>query len=147
MPTSEEDAVKCRGVNGSVTITKDGMRITGAGLAAPEVHEIPYSDVSAVVVERKSFVPVAILTFIAAIAVIWVNDNPIWLIVNLTSAQYPVTAIALPIAIISGALMVLRLTFVDVTIRSTRGPITLRLVPTRSGKRLARRFSQASLRS
>lgn len=135
----QEEATSCRGIDGSISLSKDGMRIvTGFGSAQP--YDIRLSDVSSVVVVRKSVVPVAALMLLAIIILLIAKYNLLWFIINLYRWERFITPIALAIAILSAIPSVLRLIFVSVTVRSSRGPVTVRLVPIRSAKRLAGRF-------
>ena len=143
MPISDE-AVSCRGINGSIKLSKDKMQLIGGGLGSAESHEVAYSDVSTVVVQRKSIVPFATLTILAFVLALIAKYNALWFVIDLSRIGGFITLIGVGIAILCAVPTVLRLMFVNVLVHSSGGPLTLRLVPTRSAKRLARRFSEMS---
>ena len=143
----QEEPISCRGINGSINLTKDKLTISGVGLSATQPHDITFSDVSSVMVERKSVVPFTTIMFLAIIVLVIAKYNLLWFIINLYGVERFITPTVLVIAISCGVSSVLRLMFVNVTIRSRRGQVTVRLVPSRPAKRLARRFSELSARS
>ena len=140
------ESVSCRGINGSIILSKDKMTIIGVGLGSAQPHDIRFSDVYSVVVERKSVVPFATAMILAIIVLVIANYNLLWFIINLNGTEGFITPVALAIAILCGIPTVLRLMFVNVTVRSRSGPLAVRLVPSRAAKRLARRFSEISAR-
>jgi hypothetical protein len=139
-----DEAVSCRGINGSIKLSKGKMHLIGGGLGSAQSHEVSYSDVSAVVVQRKSVVPFATLTILAFALALIAKYNALWFVIDLSRIGVFITWIGLTIAILSAVPAILRLMFVNVLIRSKGGPLTVRLVPGRSAKRLARRFSEMS---
>jgi hypothetical protein len=143
----QEESVSCRGVNGSISLSKDKMTVIGVGLGVAQPHDIRFSDVHSVVVERKSVVPFATVMILAIIVLVVANYNLLWFIINLYATQWFIAPMALAIAILCAILAVLRLMFVNVIVRSRSGPFVVRLVPSRSAKRLARRFSEISARN
>jgi hypothetical protein len=143
----QEELVSCRGINGSIILSKNKMTIIGVGLGSTQPHDIKFSDVFSVVVERKSVVPFVTATILAIIVLLIANYNLLWFIINLYRTEWFVTTTALAIAVLCGIPTVLRLMFVNITVRSRSGPLTVRLVPTGPAKRLARRFSEISRRN
>lgn len=142
----QEEQIICRGINGSIRLSSDRLTVIGVGFSSPQ--DIKFNDVASVVVERKSIVPFATLTVLAAIILAIARYNLLWFIVNVYSVQMLVIPIApliaLAIAILCGIPTILRLVFVNVSVSSGGGKLMLRVVPIRSAKRLARRFSEIS---
>jgi hypothetical protein len=134
--------VSCRGVNGLITLSKDGITVIGVGLGSTQPHEIRFGEVASVVVQRKSVVPFMTLMILAIIVLLVAKRNLLWFVLNLSPAQWFIVPIALAIAILCAIPTVLRSIFVNVTVRSRRGPLMVRLVPARSANRLARRFRE-----
>jgi hypothetical protein len=140
-----EEPVGCRGINGSLSISGDKMKISGVGGA--QSHDVPFSQVSSVVVERKSVVPFATSIILAFVVVMLVRYNAFWFVIDLSRIEVVVTWIGLGIIIVCAIPTVLRAFFVNVSVRSSAAPLKVRLVPTRSAKRLAGRFSEISVRN
>jgi hypothetical protein len=138
-----EEKVSCRGVNGSIALSQGKVRVVGLA-SSTQCQELAYSDVSAVFVQRKSVVPFATLTILTVVVVLVSKFDLLWFIIDL----YPISGFVVwtgcGIAILCAFVALLRLLFVNVLIRSNRGPFLVRLVPIRSAKRLARRFSEIS---
>jgi hypothetical protein len=109
-----------------------------------EPHEIPFTHVSAVVVQRKSVVPFATLTILAVVAVLISKYNALWFLIDLSRPGLLITPIAVGVAILCAIPTLLRLIFVNVSIRFGGSLLTLRLVPISSAKHLARSFSEMS---
>lgn len=143
----QEESIGSRGINGSITLSHDKLTIIGVGLSSAQPHDIRFGDVSSVVVQRKSVVPFATLMVLAIIVLVIAKYNLLWFVVNLDRWEMFMVPIALAIAVLCAIPACLRLMFVNVTVRSRSGPLTVRLVPSRSGKRLARRFSEMYARS
>ena len=139
----QEESTSCRGINGSISLSKDGMKII-VGLQSAQLHDIPFSDVSSVVVQRKSAVPFMTSTILAIIVLAIAKYNFLWFVISLYRWEGLITPTILAIVILSAVPAVLRLVFVNVTVRSRSGPVMVRLVPSRSAKRLARRFREVS---
>jgi hypothetical protein len=143
----KEELVKCRGINGSIILSRDKLVVVGVGLGSAQ-HDIKFGDVSSIIVERKSMIPFLTLTILAAIVLLVVRFNLLWFILNLYTIQLLVIPIApwlvLAILIACVAPTILRLIFVNVSVRSGVGISTLYLVPLRSAKQLASRFSEIS---
>ena len=143
-----EELVNCRGINGSIILSRDKLTVVGVALGSAQPRDIGLKDVSSVVVERKSMIPFLTLTILAAIVLLVARFNLLWFVINLYPLQMfiiPIAPlIALAIAMLCGVPTLLRLVFVNLSVRSQGAPLTLRLVPIRSAKRLARRFSEVS---
>ena len=147
MPIKDE-LVKCSGINGSIILSRDKLAIVGKGPLGSAQRDIKFSDVMSIVVERKNMIPFLTLTILAAIVLLVARFNLLWFILNLYTIQMFIIPIApwllLAIAILCGMPTILRVIFVNVYVRSRVGLLTLRLVPFRSAKRLATRFSELS---
>jgi hypothetical protein len=108
---------------------------------------MPLNSIRAVVVERKSVVPFATLTILGSVVTILAQYNALWFLINLAPSQiYLITRAGFSAVILCVILMILRLVFVNVSVRSEGGSTALmvRLVPLRPAKRLARRFRELS---
>jgi len=138
----QEEPVSCRGINGSVSLRKDGITIVGLGLGSVQPHEIRFGDVSSVVVQRKGVVPFATVMILAIIVLVVAEYDLLWFVIDLGRWEMLIGPPALAIAILCAIPVVLRLMFMNVTVRSRRGVFTVRLVPNRSANRLARRFRE-----
>jgi len=136
----QEEPVSCRGINGSITLSRGRMTITG--LDSDQPQDVEFGDVSSVVVQRKSVVPFITSMIVAIVALAVANFNLLWFLIDLYRWRMFITPVALPIAILSAIAIVLRVVFVNVTVRSRRGTLRVRLVPSRSAQRLARQFSE-----
>ena len=139
-----EEKVSCRGINGSIILSQDKVRVVGLASSSTLPHELAYSDVSAVFVQRKSVVPFATITILIVIAVLVSKYNMLWFVVDLDPISDFIVWTGSGIAILCVMVTLLRLLFVNVLMRSNRGLFVVRLVPIRSAKRLARRFSEIS---
>jgi len=139
-----EEKVSCRGINGSINLSRDKVLVVGLASSPTQPHELAYSDVSAVFVQRKSVVPFATLTILIIVVVLVSKYNLIWFVVDLNPVSVFIAWTGIGIAILCAVITLLRLLFVNVLIRSNQSPFVVRLVPIRSAKRLARRFSDIS---
>jgi hypothetical protein len=142
---STQDLCGCHGVNGSIVLYPDRMVIRHGGVT--HLHEIPLTQIRAVIVERKSVIPFATVTVLAAAATFLAKYNPIWFLVNLSDKDSTLVSFAaLSIAIVFAIPVVLRSAFVNVSVRSEGEPVLVRLgfVPARPAKRLAKRFRELS---
>jgi hypothetical protein len=111
------------------------------------LHEIPLTQIRAVIIERKSLIPFATVTVLAVAAAFLAKYNPIWFLVNLPDKESTLVSIAALSAAIAFAFpIILRSTFVNVSVRSEGDPILVRLrfVPARPATRLAKRFRELS---
>ena len=140
-----EEPVSCSGINGSISLFKDRIRIVGGGLTRAAAHEIAREDVSSVVVQRKSIVPFATATILAVIVTLVTEYNVIWFVEGVSRMDRFIAPFSLGIALLSLTITMLRLLFVNVSIHFGEGSAVLRLVTLRSAKRLAKRFSEISV--
>jgi len=138
----KEEPLSCRGINGSIRLSKDGLTIIGIGLGSVQPREIRFGDVSSIVVQRKSVVPFTSSMILAIIVFLIAKYNLLWFVVGLFRWEALITSVALIMAIACAIPALLRFTFVNVIVRSRREPIVLRLVPGRCAKRLVRRFRE-----
>ena len=140
-----EEAVNCRGINGSLSLSKGKIKVKGAGLPPSQSPEIPYGLVSAVFVQRKSVVPFATVLVLAVIVGLLAQYNALWFIPHIAEMDPLIAPISFGVAILCAVPTILRVLFVNVLVRYEGGSLHLRLVPIRSGKRLGRRFRELSL--
>jgi len=138
----KEEPLNCRGINGSISLSKDGLTIIGIGRGSAQPREIRFGDVSSIVVQRKSVVPFATSMILAIIVFLIARYNLLWFLIDLSRWEPIITSVALVITAICAVAALLRFTFVNVIVRSRRQPIVLRLVPGRCAKRLVRRFRE-----
>lgn len=145
MPTFDE-SVKCRGVNGTIALVERQFQITGGSLGSIQSREIPFEGVSAVVVERKSVIPLVIAIALALVVIVLLDYNVIWFLVDLSRAEAFITAVGLLIVTLCVIIIVLRTVFVNVSIRvaDEGGVLMFRFVPTRCARRFARQFRERS---
>jgi len=136
------EELSCRGINGSISLTKDGLTIIGIGLGSVQPREIRFGDVSSIVVQRKSVVPFTTSIILAIIVFLIAKYNLLWFVIDLSRWEPIITSVALVIATICAIPALLRFIFVNVIVRSGLQPIVLRLVPGQCAKRLARRFRE-----
>jgi len=145
LPELEE--FTCKGVNYSVTLQPNKMIIKKALRGKADVHELPIQNVGAVIVRRKSVVPFAGFTALAAIATVLVRYNALWFLVNLSTAgEATFGTIALLATVLFAIPTVGYALFVDVAITwgGTPESFLVRFVPIQQGRNLARRFHGAS---
>jgi hypothetical protein len=143
LPTQEP--CSCHGINGSITLHPDRMVIRHGG--STRLHEVPITQIRAVIIERKTLIPFATVTVLAVAAAFLVKYNPIWFLVNLPDKESTLVSIAaLSVAIAFALPIILRSAFVNVSVRSEGDPILVRLgfVPVRPATRLAKRFRELS---
>ena len=146
MSSASEESVKCRGVNGSINLRADRMQITGGEFGSTQPRDIPFDDVSAIVVERKSVVPFATVLVLTVVVIVVAEYNLVWFLVDLSRYEDLITSGGILIVAVCAIMILLRMAFVNVSVRSTEQPAasTLRLVPIHCAKRLARRFRELS---
>ena len=139
----------CHGANYSITLDPDKMTL-GATWTGSNSYQLPIDRIRAVIVERRSVMPFATLTMLAAIGAMLAKYNAFWFLVNLTpstagrmGALLAVGSILLAIPTLSRAI------FVNIAISWDGQPSTFRIrfVSAHRGKRLARRFQELSSRS
>jgi len=146
MPSVEE-LIGCRGVNGSISLSKAKMVIRSEGFGSVQFRDVLLSKITAVVVERKSVIPFATLTILAAAVTVSAWYNALWFLINLTQQDIlMITPGGLIVAVVCAVPMMFRLLFVNVLVRSEGelNALIVRLVPVRQAKRLARRFRELS---
>jgi len=139
----------CRGLNGSVTPREDVLLLKKIGLRRSETHEISMGHVRSVIVRRKSVVPMAAFTALAAIATLASKFNLLWFLVNLSAAEeFFGGAAGLLVTILCAIPTISRALFVEVAIswRGESGSFVVRFVPQEQGKILVGRFRGASAR-
>jgi len=142
---SNEELCRCKGVNGSIALFPDRMVVRHGG--STHLHEIPLSEVRAVLVERKKVIPFGTITVLILAAAVLVKYNPIYFIANLSDKDSTrVSFIAIGVAIACMVPAVLRSVFVNVSVRSEGEPVLMRLgfVSARSAARMAKRFRELS---
>lgn len=146
MASASEESVKCRGVNGSIYLRENRMQIMGGGFGSTQPRDIPFNEVSAVVVERKSVVPFATVLVLTVVVIVVAEYNMVWFIVDLSRYEALITSGAILSVAVCAVMILLRTMFVNVLVRSTGegAASTLRLVPIHCAKRLARRFREMS---
>lgn len=142
----DQECLKCRGV-GTITLCRERMIIDESGWVTVKSHELPVKKIRSVIVERKSVIPFATITVLAAIATAIAKYNALWFLVNLnalTEAWLSMAAIAICVVSIIPTLS--RAIFVNVVVTWHGEPSSFRLrfVPTRAGRRLTRRFLEVS---
>ena len=146
MPSAEE-SIDCRGVNGSISLSKDKMVSRSEGFGSVQFRDMPLNKITAVVVERKSVIPFATLTILATAIAVSAWYNALWFLINLTQQDIlTITSGGLIVAVVCVIPMMFRLLFVNVLVRSEGEPnaLIVRLVPVRQAKRLAKRFRELS---
>jgi len=144
---SAEESIDCRGVNGSISLSKDKMVSRSEGFGSVQFRDMPLNKITAVVVERKSVIPFATLTILATAIAVSAWYNALWFLINLTQQDIlTITSGGLIVAVVCVIPMMFRLLFVNVLVRSEGEPnaLIVRLVPVRQAKRLAKRFRELS---
>jgi hypothetical protein len=137
----------CKGINYAVTLRSDKMIIKKALWGKADLHELPIQCVSAVIVRRRSIVPFAGFTVLAAIATVLVRYNVLWFLVNLSTAGATTFG---TVGLLGTALFAIPTLgcalFVDVSITWEGAPTSflIRFVPSQQGRNLARRFHGVS---
>ncbi len=145
MPAVEE-AFNCSGVTGSVSLYRDRM-VINSKWGVSKSYQLPLKRLHAVVIERKSVIPFATLTILAAAMTIVIRYNKLWFLVDLAPKNAgTVSAVALFATVVFVFPTFIRTLFVSVTITWDGDPTTFRVgfVPVRPGKRLAKKFQELS---
>jgi hypothetical protein len=141
---SNKESYICNGGNYSILLQSDWMILRPKAWLKRSMHKIPLRDIRSVIVERKSVIPFATLTVISIIAAIVLRFNAFWFVVDL-SPNSRIKVLANLAVLILVAPTLLRLLFVNVVISSiTNESWRIRLVSTRSGKRLVTKFHELS---
>ena len=146
MPVAEE-LIDCRGINGSISLSKDKMVVRSEGFGLVQFRELPINKITAVVVERKSVIPFAMLTILAATIAAIAADNPFWFLFNLTQQETLIVTMAgVSASVVCAIPTLFRLLFVNILVRSEGEPnaLIIRFVLVRRAKRLARQFREFS---
>ncbi len=144
MPTLPE-SFKCRGLNGSIALYHNRMVLNVKGWTNSLSYELPVEQIRAVVVERKTVIPFATLTILAAAVTALVKYNTLWFLVNLTPESIgKMSSAALSLAIASAIITLFRTFFVNLSVAWDNKPTSFRVrfVPVRPGKRLANAFQE-----
>lgn len=148
MPEAKE-LFTCRGGNYAISLYVDKMVIR-SGLTSAKVYELPLGQVRSVIVERKSIIPFATATLLAAIIAVLSKYNALWFVINLTPGEGgQVSTVALLVSILCAIPTIARALFVNMTVRWDGEPscFHLRFVLSRRGRHLARRFHELSVTS
>lgn len=144
---SHEESFHCGGLVGSINLYNDRMVINSKEWGVSKSYQLPINRIKSVVVERKSVIPFATLTIIAAAAILVGRYNALWFLINLTpqNAQ-TVSSCALIVSVVSAIPTLVRMLFVSVSITWDGNPTSFRVgfVPLRPGKRLAQKFQELS---
>jgi hypothetical protein len=147
---STQELCNCQGVGGSIILFPDRMVVKHGGPASSHSHEIPLTQVRAVLVERKSVIPFATVTVLAVVAAILAKYNPVWFLANLSDKDSTLVSFAaLSIAVLFVVPVVVRSAFVSVSVSSEGETVPVRLgfVSSRPAKRLTKRFRELSIGS
>jgi hypothetical protein len=132
---------------GSINLYNYRMVINSKEWGVSKSYQLPIKRIRSVVVERKSVIPFATLTLIAAAMILMARYNALWFLVNLTpqNAQ-TVSSYALLVSVASVVPTLIRILFVSVSITWDGNPTSFRVgfVPLRPGKRLAQKFQELS---
>jgi hypothetical protein len=137
-------------MNGSIRLYRERIVIDSKALGVSKTYQLPLNRIRTVVVERKSVIPFATLTILAAALIGVTKYNLFWFLVNLSPAVAGfLSSTSLFASIICAVPVVLRTLFVSVTITWDGDPTSFSVgfVLVRPGKRLAKRFQESSLRS
>ncbi len=143
-----EEAFKCSGLNGSISLYRDRMIVSTKVVGVSKTYQLPVNRIRTVVVERKSIIPFATLTILAAALAAMVKYNGLWFVINFPSAVAGfLSSVALLTSLICAVPVLVRLLFVSVTITWDGDPTLFRVgfVLVRPGKRLAKRFQESSV--
>ncbi len=143
-----EEAFKCGGLNGSISLYRDRMVINSKAVGVSKTYQLPVNRIRTVVVQRKSIVPFVIsMIFTAALAAV-IKYNSLWFVIDFPPPVSEfLSSVALLTSIICAVPVLVRVLFVSVTITWDGDPTSFRVgfVPVRPGKRLAKRFQESSI--
>jgi hypothetical protein len=141
----------CRGTNYSITLHPDRMILKSLTWGNTHMYELPANRIQTLIVQRKSVIPFAALTVIAAIATILLRYNSLWFLVNLSAIdeRVRISVIALIICVISAIPTLFRVIFVNVSITWDGEPrsFLVRFVSAYRGRRLAKMFREILIES
>jgi len=141
-----EEPFNCRGLVGSISLHNDRMVITGKEWGVSKSYQLPIERIRSVVVERKSVIPFATLTLLAAVVAVIAGYNVLWFLFNLSPENAQIVSLAALFVTVVGAIPTLfRILFVSVSITWDGDPTSFRVgfVLVHPGKRLARKFQQS----
>jgi hypothetical protein len=142
----DTQSYRCRGTNYSVALNSDRM-ILDARWRSSNSYELPIKRIRTVIVERKSVMPFATLTILAAIGAVVAKYNALWFLVNLTPDTAGRISVILAAASVILALPTLsRALFVSIAVTWDGQPSTFRIrfVSAYRGRHLARLFEELS---
>jgi hypothetical protein len=141
----------CRGSNYSITLHPDRMVLKSLTWGNTQFYELPTNHIQALIIQRKTVIPFAALTLVAAIATVLLRYNSLWFLINLSAieARVRMSEIALFIGVISAIPTLLRVVFVNVSVTWDGEPrsFLVRFVSAYRGRRLVRTFRELSMES
>jgi hypothetical protein len=141
----------CRGTNYSITLHPDRMILKSLTWGNTHLYELPTNRIQTLIVQRKSVIPFAAFTVIAAVATILLRYNSLWFLVNLSALEdrVRISMIALIICVTSAVPTLFRVLFVNVSITWDGEPTAflVRFVSAHRGRRLAKMFREISVGS
>ncbi len=143
--TSKEESFSCSGLNGSLTLYADRMVINNTGLGFSKSYQLPIKRITSVVVDRKSVVPFASFTLLAAAMTVLTRYNSLWFLVNLSPENAgTASSAAIMVTVFCAIPTIFRMLFVNLFITWDGDPTSFRIGFARvgPGKRLARKFQE-----
>jgi hypothetical protein len=146
VPTVEK-RFKCSGLTGSITLYQENIVVDSKELGFSKSYELPVGRIRAVMIERKSVIPFATLTVLAAIAAVVARYNGLWFLILLAPATaHTLSTIAVLVAVLCALPTLVRTLFVSVSISWDGEPHSIRvgLVPARIGKQFAKKLQELS---
>ncbi len=147
---ADKQLFSCRGANYSITLYSDRIIMKDTRWANSKSFELPVDRIRSVIVERKSVIPFATVTIVAAILTVFAKYNALWFLANFTAENSgKISTIGLLASIVCAIPTIFRALFVNVSITWDGQPATFRarLVPARLGRRLTERFQELTARS
>jgi hypothetical protein len=121
--------------------------ILDVGWVSSNSYELPIRRIRSVIVERKSVMPFATMTTLAAIGAAVARYNSLWFLVNLSpDASGRLGAILVAASILLAVPALSRALFVNITISWDGQPsiFRIRFVSAHRGRGLARKFQELS---
>lgn len=123
------------------------MILTAAGWGKSRSHELPVRRIKTVIIQRKSVIPFATFTILAAITALIAEYNVLWFLLDLSTEG----RVVLSLVALFGSMVCLvgtfcRALFVNIAVSWDGRPrsFLVRFVSGRHGKRLASRFQRIS---
>ena len=147
---AEKRLLSCRGANYSIALFSDKIIIKDTGLANSRSFELPVDRVRALIVERKSFIPFAALTIVAAIVTALAKYNALWFLGgSVVENAAKMSTVGLLASIILAIAVASRALFVTISITWDGQPTNFRVrfVPAHFARRLVKRFQELTARS